>query len=77
MKDISQEIIHSAHRCLKSKSCITSEDYVLCKVEYCVKGEVHFILCKENTECNYKQIFGNQYFCTCPIRKEIYNKYKK
>ena len=60
--------------CEKSFECLTNPDS-LCKVTTCIKGEVHFLECSEK-ECKFKTPFGDDYFCSCPVRKEMYNRYK-
>lgn len=72
---ISDDVIKSATKCTKNFSCLSGDIERLCKVEYCVSKTVHFIKCLE-PDCSYKVVFGDGNFCTCPIRKEIYNHYK-
>jgi len=60
--------------CEKSFQCLTSQDNI-CKVKHCVEGKVHFLKC-DDSACKYKTAFGNDFFCSCRVRKEIYNRYK-
>ncbi len=73
--EIPDDVIKLATKCTKNFSCLYGDTERLCKVEYCVSDTVHFIKCLEPT-CSYKVAFGSGDFCTCPIRKEIYNRYK-
>jgi hypothetical protein len=50
--------------------------HVYCKVENCINEKVHFIKGVDNLSCSYKMSFGDSFFCTCPTRKEIFNKYR-
>jgi len=72
-KKIDKKII-DATACEKSFECLANPDY-LCKVTTCINGEVHFLWCSEK-ECKFKISFGDDCFCSCPVRKEIYNRYK-
>ena len=74
---ISDETIKNTKECNKTFGCLRDEKHVLCRVERCVNEEVYFIKCLHNDKCDYKIAFGNSYFCSCPVRKEIYKKYRK
>lgn len=73
---ISDEIKSSATSCTKDFSCLSPEKKDLCKVKKCVDEKVHFIECNEHEYCTYKISFGTEFFCSCPVRKEIYNKHR-
>lgn len=75
---IDEDLKGQATKCSTSLRCLNDRDYELCRVDRSENGGgVLFIECKETKHCNYKNIFGySLYFCTCPVRKEIYKKYK-
>ena len=73
IKSIDKKIIDST-KCEKCFKCLTNQDY-LCKVEHCINGKVHVLECNDNTECKFKVTSGSGAFCSCPVRKEIYNRY--
>ena len=75
--EINEDIIKAATKCEKGFSCLSDNLEESCKVEYCVSNTVYFVKCLSAAHCSYKEPFGEGYFCTCPIRKEIYDKYKK
>jgi hypothetical protein len=75
--EIPDEILKNTTKCNKSFGCLKNEKHVLCRVEHCVNEEVYFIKCLNTATCNYRVSFGNSYFCSCPVRMEIFNKYKK
>jgi len=66
--------------CTKELNCLEDDEnrhYPLCPVERCLEGKIHFIRCLDTNECYYRNPFGNSYYTyTCPVRKEIFNKYK-
>ena len=75
--EIDSTIIEQATACEKSLSCLTGTFEGLCRVVRCVSGTVHFIECEEGLYCRYQVSFGEGFFCDCPVRKEIHNRYKR
>jgi hypothetical protein len=73
---INEEIIKKTTRCTKKLSCLAGDRDDLCKVEFCVEEKIHFIKCLDKQPCNYRIPFGYSHVCICPVRKELYNKYK-
>ena len=72
--EISKETVEKTVHCKKDFDCIKNNN-IGCKVEWCVEKEIHFVeYCGKNS-CSYIMNFGNSYICTCPTRKEKYNKY--
>lgn len=72
---IKNKTIKSTTKCHQNFACLENPD-IVCEVENCIQDGVCFIKHDESTNCNYKFPFGDSYFCTCPIRIEIYNKYR-
>jgi hypothetical protein len=73
--NISEEAIAETLRCVKDFSCLKKRSEDFCKIESCVNGKVHFIQCLSTTSCSYQLLFGEECICTCPTRKELYNKH--
>ena len=71
---INKETLEKTVHCKKDFDCIKNNN-ICCKVESCVNKEVHFVECSEKKSCYYRMTFGHSDICTCPTRKEIYNKY--
>ncbi|MBI5539071.1 MAG: hypothetical protein HY951_03365 [Bacteroidia bacterium] len=72
--EINEEIITTTN-CIREYPCFNSESHHCCKVVRCIDGAVHFVEPVERTHCFNMQSFGYSYFCSCPVRKEIFNKY--
>ena len=73
---ISKEIFKATTKCSSGFSCLSRVDKKdLCQVESVFAGKIHFVKCLHKKYCAYQRPFGYGIFCTCPIRKEIYNKY--
>lgn len=75
--EISDEIIEATTECRKGFRCLREPVECLCKVEACIRDSVHFIRCEHILFCSYKIPFGKGYVCSCPTRKEIFNRYKE
>ena len=73
--EIHEEILKDTKECSKDFSCLSSEEKDICKIGKGINGEVYFLECKDAGSCNYKKTFKDCYLCSCPTRKEIYNKY--
>lgn len=72
---IDEDILRKT-RCEKSLSCLSGQSNDLCKVEHCVSGKVCFIEGINNGLCHHIVPFGEAYTCNCPIRIELYRKYR-
>ncbi len=71
---ISDEVQMAATNCKKGFIRLNKGD--LCKVEGGIDNKVYFIKCLNNIYCSYKNTFGEGFFCACPVRNEIFNKYQ-
>ncbi len=73
---INEETKKASTECRKNFSCLSGNQLTLCKVEQCVTDNLHFIKCINSELCSYQMSFGSSHVCTCPVRKELYNRYK-
>ncbi len=74
---INEDIKKSTTKCEKNFACLSTKDYKHCKVVRSIQDNVFYIECLTWKPCSYREIFGSSsYTCNCPIRKEIYKKYK-
>jgi len=81
--EISEDIIQRTKYCNSNFSCLNYEDnpkcrdgLALCPVEYKI-GDGIFVDCNNDFSCTYKIPFGTDYsICKCPVRYEIYERYK-
>jgi hypothetical protein len=72
---ISEDTLKNTTECKEGFSCLHGEGKCLCEVEYAIHDEVLFVK-YTNKGCRYFRCFGYSYICTCPIRKEIHNRYR-
>lgn len=73
--EIDEKILKEATRCENNFKCLKEDKSTLCKVESCFNNELHFIKCADTFFCNYKTPLGNLSICSCPVRRELSNKY--
>ena len=74
---ISQEIIDETTKCNFYKQCLQGADFPLCNVERISDNDVIFVSKTASDVCNCVFGFGFSQICVCPIRKEIYRKYRQ
>ncbi len=72
---ISESARNAATRCKKKFSCLKDKKKC-CEVEDCINDSVLFVKSTYNPSCPYQQLFGNEFICNCPVRKELYDKYR-
>ena len=78
---ISDESLKRTKMCPSNFLCLTdkenpmcSKDRPMCPVDIPLESML-FVKYKDN-DCTYKEEYGAYYLCTCPVRFEIYNRYK-
>lgn len=75
--EVSAEVKRLTTRCKKDFACLQNNGDCLCPVDRVVGGQVVFVKCLQRSDCPYQHRYGfADCFCACPVRKEIYNKYK-
>ncbi len=75
MFELSGEIIAKANKCKRNYACLNEKTPPLCSVSDCVNCEIHFIS-TQTSYCPYFLYFADEVICTCPVRKELFNKFK-
>lgn len=75
MLDINPEIVQSCTKCLKNHRCLEQEDECLGQITQTI-GDIIFTKCSFDINCNHQIPYGYSKICVCPIRKEIYKKFK-
>jgi hypothetical protein len=75
--EIDEEIINKATKCNKHFACLNDKGHSCCKVVHIIQDSLCFIDPDKWQHCNYYTAFGYSDICNCPVRVEIYRKYKK
>jgi len=74
---VSTETKKATTKCTSGFSCLIGDKNCRCRVEKCINRDLHFVKSLITVSCHYQLHFGKGHICTCPIRKEIYNKYQE
>ncbi len=75
--EIEEDIKKSTTKCEKNFSCLSDKNHKLCNAINTISNKIECVDCFGGKHCNYREPYGfSSYLCTCPIRKEIYRKYK-
>lgn len=72
---VSQPVLTQTTLCQSKFSCLSSALSKLCTVRGHLARETLIIDCGANSLCMYKISFGSMSICSCPTRKEIYERY--
>lgn len=71
---VSEEVRRQAELCPRKFACLASEP-IPCRVENC--SGLDLLFCLNKQYCPYQEKFGlADYLCTCPVRVEIWQKYR-
>jgi hypothetical protein len=73
---IAREIRQRADRCSRNYECLQGEASLQSEPEVQFTGPQRF-LCREPDACAYKFPFGSTFFCTCPVRRAVFDAYGK
>jgi len=74
--EISENVEEIIRKCDKSFMCLEDKERIYCSVENFMDNKGHVFKCSHNGSCNYKMSVGYIFICKCPVRKEIFNKFK-
>ncbi|MHC4217054.1 MAG: hypothetical protein ACYSU7_01230 [Planctomycetota bacterium] len=73
---VSNDARQATRKCPRHLGCLTERNGDLCKVSCCVDGAMLFVTCEHEGPCPYKHDVWERVLCTCPVRREVYNRYK-
>lgn len=74
--EINLQTSKNATHCVKNKVCLKKPEN-LCPVLCEVANGMLVVLKRSPEKCEHHVHFGYNGFCNCPVRKDIYRKYKK
>lgn len=72
---IDDETKLAANNCKYQYSCLLISKWKPCKVIGVFDNEEYFVFCENDVSCTFQSEFEERILCTCPVRKEIYDKY--
>lgn len=73
--EVDERLKEQATRCRNEKHCLQGRG--LCKVVDNVAEKVFFIEREPERSCCYCLSFGEAFYCNCPVRQELYRKYRR
>lgn len=73
---VSDKAREETTKCPFSFQCLQDEKRCMCVIERCLEGNGCFLETVKPQDCPYKMSFGYSYMCHCPIRIELYHRYK-
>lgn len=61
--------------CTRAYACREAHTY--CRPAFPIDGDnFYFVGQEEDEQCPYKKKYGSLHTCDCPVRREIYQRYK-
>ncbi|MCI5162639.1 MAG: hypothetical protein D3917_11610 [Candidatus Electrothrix sp. AX5] len=73
---VSNKTKSMAAKCKKKTSCLEKKGEEICEVKKCLLESALYVIFNKKEPCNYHYSIGGDSFCGCPVRKEIFKKYK-
>lgn len=74
--EIGQDVIQRTSKCEKDFRCLSGYTGHLCRILCYMKEDIYFVKCMEKVDCAYLETHEKTRLCNCPVRKEIYQRYK-
>ncbi len=73
---IDETIVSRTTKCNSKFACLDGDKKFHCKIDKSI-GNVIFVSDeKRGLHCNYMLPFGSSFICVCPVRNEIFRKFK-
>ena len=74
--EIHQDIIQQAFKCTKNLQCLSGKKEDICKIVFYMNDDMNFVKCHGDKGCPYLELHNKTELCNCPVRKEIFLRYK-
>jgi len=74
--DLDLQVVDRAKDCPKGQPCLKDPGFTLCPVSARLAADTLVVHCKGRPDCMYRDPLGDIAVCRCPVRKEIYAKYR-
>jgi hypothetical protein len=73
---IEQRNASAGAECNRAHACLSGDGDCLCQVEQFLDDTILSIAPPPDMKCTHKMRYRDAFLCTCPVRKEIYKRYK-
>lgn len=74
--DVSPEILTKSGECPHSHRCLSDSEGTVCKAEYLLADQNLFVKEREGRKCDKFLSYGIAGICKCPVRVELYKRYR-
>ena len=74
--EISEDALRKTERCPRGMQCLKNGGRPECRVERMVVGNGVFVYSKDFNICSYRISHARSYVCICPVRIELFQRYK-
>ncbi len=78
-REVSDELLRSASECEKGYRCLSCAPDELCQMKFHPYDDgTYFVECVKEQECHYAEVYPDKgvAICNCPVRKELYRRYR-
>ena len=73
---VSDLIVKATTQCKKGFACLSGKVECMCGVESASKDYTVVIKPQFKSPCKYRDSRGETHYCLCPVRNDIYKRYK-
>ena len=73
---IDERVLRETTKCANNFRCLSGDKSCFCEGIYSIGSDMIKIPLNPDRLCAYRLSYGYSYFCLCPTRCEIYNRYK-
>jgi len=74
--EVSQDALDNTKDCHLSHRCLVDPENTVCKPEYFLAQQELFVKEKPSRKCDRYLSYGISGICKCPVRVELYKRYK-
>ena len=74
--EVDEHLLGATSKCSKDFACLKGDKGCLCEVDHVNANRTVQIKTKPSNVCKYILKMGSSVYCLCPVRNEIYNRYK-
>ena len=74
--NVSNLIVKATTKCKKGFACLSGKVECMCGVENSGKDHTVVIKPQYKSPCEYQRASGGIHYCLCPVRNEIFKRYK-
>ena len=73
---VDEHIVAASGKCKKDFGCLNGNKACLCEVDHSNANRTVQIKTTPTHACPYTMKMGSSVYCLCPVRNEIFNRYK-